>query len=521
MRTLLLLTTALIISTGDFVKAQSAHILEVEDQQVYELISRLQRRGYLLELNPDKLPYTVHEVNGAIWDTDWDNIPLLEKNWMEELNKFVQVYIPESQEEIRLNFQASGGLEVNNTERKDGYRPLRSEVFLWPNLSPGAAVSWNNMVLNANLRFDYYYDRDPDGLDAVNRLYTRNENAYFGLYNKYVKIYAGRFSNHWGFYNQGAAFVSNNPRTFDHLNMQLDVGQFSLSTIYGYLDNIDRFGNYTGDTRDDRDAKRRFVSMKRIDWKPGNRFMISYKESILYSGYRSIPEPKYLLPTHVFAFLADNAPNNDVNNLLFGLSIWGRIQNLTLRGEYLFDDIIFNKDERGISEKNTFSFIANASYAFAKLPVDVNSNVEVISYQSYNTDQAEGRYLYLTKGIATQFNDYVFADLRIDWYADTMVKGLRVSPYAGLLKQGEQEINQPYQDEYPDGTPLEIVLTGIVESTKRVALNLFYSPVSYFWINADAGMNFVNNLDHMEGQGDTRFAASIEVGFRYNFSVNL
>jgi hypothetical protein len=60
----------------------------------------------------------------------------------------------------------------------------------------------------------------------------------------------------------------------------------------------------------------------------------------------------------------------------------------------------------------------NAAYALSQRPFTLQLNAEMVSSQSYNTDQAQGRYLYLGRGIATQFNDYVFGEIRTQLFLD-------------------------------------------------------------------------------------------------------
>lgn len=500
------------------IKAQDSRIIFLENTQIYELISRLQDRGEMLGLNPDNLPYYRQEVLDELSSIDESELSSLTKKWFQKLKEAIVPIEKEQLDRTFLDFSSEGGLQVNNTERRDMYRPSSDDVYLWPLLEVNPTLMKRGVVLNANVKFDYFYDRDPDGIDAVNRWYTRNEKGYVGYASSFIQAYAGRYSSHWGSFDEAAAMVSINPRTYDRIDVKLKTKHLQISTLFGFLDNISGSGVFSGRTRDDLESRKRFVSSKRIDWRPNKDLKISYRESMLYSGYRAIPEVKYMLPVNVATFLADNTPQNDVINLLFGLSVWKRIDQLTLKGELIIDDIIFNRVGRGITERGTFSWVFNSTYVLKENPVSIHLNSEIISYQSYNTDQAEGRYLYLGRGLATPFNDYVFTDLKVDWFMDESAPGLRISPYYGVLLQGEQRINQPFNSSYEDGSPFEFVLTGVVEKTHRVGLDLFYGPSQFWWVKMDIGHNTKFNTNHVDGETSNRIVGTVEVGFRYNFS---
>lgn len=85
------------------------------------------------------------------------------------------------------------------------------------------------------------------------------------------------------------------------------------------------------------------------------------------------------------------------------------------------------------------------------------------------------------------------------------------------MKQGEQVINQTFQSSYPNGDEFEIVLTGTVESTTRLAFKTYYSSVNYFWAKFDMGYNIVDNFRNIEGMKSNRFVGMFEVGFKFNF----
>ncbi|RPF81053.1 MAG: hypothetical protein CBC65_003290 [Rhodothermaceae bacterium TMED105] len=430
-------------------------------------------------------------------------------------------------------------LTLNNIERKSVYRPLSEKPFLWPATYLTWSVTKGHFIANANVRFDLYYDRDPDGFDAVNRLYMRNDESYIGFQNEWAQVLVGRKQYHWGLPGQNALFLSDNARTFDQLAMAFDFGSFSYDLVLGQLDDLSSDGRFGQDTRNDPGAKRRFVSLKRFTWRPNDNLTLSYKEAILYSGTNANWSPRYMVPTSLYVFLADNAPRNDQINLLFGGSILWTPGNWLAYSELMIDDIIFNRKERGITETGMGAWLGHLSWTDETTHIQWHS--EAIGYQAYNTDQAEGRYLYLGRGLATQFNDYVFTEIRAvkslqgvqgDYHGDhsdkkrathqngTKIQNAILGASLGFLWQGEQTINQPFTSAYPDGSRFERVLTGDVERTIRAAIQFGLETQSKSAVELGIGYNWVQNPGHQRGESSGRWAGSIIVRQGFSFSSN-
>ncbi len=413
-------------------------------------------------------------------------------------------------------------LVFNNTERQSSYRPIGDKPFLWPSTDISWTMSKGHFIANANIRFDLYYDRDPDGFDAVNRLYMRNDESYIGFQNEWAQVLVGRKQHHWGVSGQNALFLSDNARTFDQVSMSFEFGNLGYDLVLGQLDDLSSDERFGQDTRNDSGAKSRFVSLKRFTWQPSENLTLSYKEAILYSGTNATWSPRYMVPTSLYVFLADNAPRNDQINLLFGGSIQWISGNWMVYSELMVDDIIFNRKERGITETGTGAWLGHVAWSGDQTHAQWHS--EVVGYQAYNTDQAEGRYLYLGRGLGTQFNDYVFTEVRgqkgLGVNRANQIETMQIGASLGLLWQGEQTINQPFTSAYPDGSRFERVLTGNVERTVRAAIQFGIETQSKSAVELDIGYNWVQNLGHQSGVSSRRWAGSITIRQGLSFSSN-
>jgi hypothetical protein len=500
--------------------SQTSRILELDNETAYRLVERLKERGYLEKLNPISLPYTHSEVRYALNEIEIRDLSEIEQIWIKQLSEEIQFQHKDLEREYIISPYLITGSEFNNTERKNSYRPSSDEFSVWPYGDLGFYSDFKNFTLNTNIRFDLYYEFGPDGIDPTHRLYIRNEDSYLGYTSKYFSAYLGRFENQWGTFNHNSTFISSNPRTFDQLKFSIGSNKIKFTSLNGILDNINSNDIFSGVTWGNSNTKRRYLSIKKVDWQLNENLLLSFREGILYSGENVNLEPKYMVPSFVFFFLEAATPRDQVENLFLGGAIWFNKNNFTFHTEIMLDDLITNRVNRGITERNNFSIVSNVSYSFAEKPIRLNLDAELFTYQVYNTDQAEGRYLYLDRGIANQNNDYVFTEFKIDYFSDLMLKGLSTSPYYGVLSQGEQVINQPFENEYSNGKAFEYVLTGTVETTHRIGLEIFYNPVRYFYTKLDLGQNFTSNLNNELGVESSRFAGFIELGFNFTFRTN-
>ncbi len=497
---------------------QKARILDLDNSNAYSLIERFIQLGKFKNINPTKLPYKEIEVYDELKNIDIESLSKVEKIWYNQLANEIGFSKFETEKEYVVEPLLLSGSEVNNSERKNTYRPTSDKLFVWPYAEASLYVDYKNITISNNVRFDLYYEFAPDGLDATNRLYIRNENSYLSYRSKYLSAYLGRAENQWGKYRRGSSFITENAVPFDQLNYTLGTSKVSFSSIVGVLDNIGSDNVFDGITRGDPNAIRRFVAIKRMDWRVNENLVLTFKEANLYSGENTNIEPKYMLPNFLFFFLEAAPPKDQVENLMIGGSIWYRNNSFSVNFDMMLDDLITNRVERGITEKNNFAIVLNTSYMFRRYPAQLNLDFELFTYQVYNTDQAEGRYLYLGKGIASQFNDFIFSEVSLDYFMDLKVEGLRISPYVGLLKQGEQVINQPFRSTYENGKEFEYVLTGTVEDTYRFAIDLQYYLKQNLWLKTDLGLNIVQNKANVRGVNEQRFNGMIELGFRLSFA---
>ena len=457
------------------------------------------------DLNPTRIPYTRQEIQTALSQIKDSDLPSTELEWVEKLRSHFDVVLDTSRtsNDFKYGLQFEGGLAASNSDSLMPLRDLDSKGYMYSNGTLTGYMEKGNFIAHMGIRHDLFYDRDPIGIDATRRLYMRSQDAYLGFQNDYLKVYLGRFQNHWAPYGRSSVILSNNARSFDQINITFGNEVFSFRSLLGELDNMNAAGFFTGDDPAV-GAKLRYLAAHRFDWRIVPNIRLSFFESVLYSGPSSSVSLKYLNPLHSLFFVLANRPQNNEGNLLIGGSLWMQfIDRLTIQTQFMLDDI----DVENNNERTTFSWFTSVDVANVFSNVDLGLETEAVAYQTYNPEQPEGRYLYLKRGIATQFNDYVYLSLFSNIYS----KDLRITPRIAFLWQGEQEINQPLIKRNPDGSLIDIILTGLPEKRIRPSLELFYRPFETLTLSLDAGYTMAEDLHHLPGNSESGFSGMIEI----------
>ena len=485
-----------------------ATLIRVEDP-VYEYITRLQRRGHMLSLNPTALPYTRGEIAGALSRVDSRRLSPREQAWYDTIVERVQVR-DGGRNAARVGAEVRAGVRGSNTARLD---PMRPSDDVWRAMQFASIIGYAGSgpwALQIGAGHDRAYTLDPEGVSPVRRLEARNENTYAGVSTRLFSLYIGRYSRHWGEAGQPGLFMSDNPRSFDALEFRIGGDRFSLRSIAGELDAMEADETYTG--RAFREGSvRRYLTTHRIDWRPRNNIAVTVMESALYSGANSTWALKYLNPVQVFALAIDNQPKNEENKGLVGGNLWMQFGRLTMNGQLLIDDIdIMNESGEPVSVA-----LAGRAVWATRGAWDVGLTAKLVTARTYNTHQTEGQYLYLNRGLATNFSDFVSAGFFADHYADGWLDGLRLTPRLDYLGNGTFDMRRPFPANEGD---VDWILDGIPEHTFRISTEVYYMPTRYLWVAADPGVNFVRDQAHMRGNNVTRFIGTFSFGVRVPLS---
>jgi hypothetical protein len=503
---ILIIATFFAVDSG----AQHHRILPVEHWS-YEYIQRLQQRGHMLDLDPTRLPYHHGDVVTSLDRIDHRQLSERELSWIRMLEQAIRADRPS---DGNLLYQAAVevGATASTTERYDMLRPLDDAYPVVPDVAVELYTEADGFFGQVAARHNYQYVHDPDGLASARRLKARHEDMYIGYRSRIFDVVLGRYSNHWGLARQPGLIISDNPRSYDLLAMRIGGPRLSISSILGELDNITADDRYTGEAFGP-GAKRRFISANRVDWRVNENFRLALLESILYSGEGSHVSLRYLNPLRRAFFSVANQPMNDDVKGLIAAHAWYHRANTTYYLQFLVDDI----DIMGHgNEPPSLAFTTSVHAADLIGTMSAGGSVDLVTARTYNTHVAEGQYIYLLRGLATQFSDYIHLSAYTEFDGEGPLRGVTFRPRMHVLWQGEQDMRVV---PFPATIDLAAtILDGTPERTVRAALQMDLQRSPTWWIRADVGVNFISNHGHIEGESSTLFAGILRAGFRFDSS---
>ncbi len=125
-----LLVLLLLLSLAVEAQAQQNRLLPTDDW-AYGAITRLQRRGHLLELNPTSSPYRHGDVLAALAKIDRTRLRRTEQHWVDLLERAFKP-VEKQQDEVALGYMVQVGARTINSDRLDVVRPLGDTLnFFW------------------------------------------------------------------------------------------------------------------------------------------------------------------------------------------------------------------------------------------------------------------------------------------------------------------------------------------------------------------------------------------------------
>jgi hypothetical protein len=275
---------------------------------------------------------------------------------------------------------------------------------------------------------------------------------------------------------------------------------------------------------------RRYAFFHRLDWSPIPTLKLSLMEGEIYHSPSSGISLRNLNPLQVIFTESGNKPRLNDSNLMVGGAVWYQVGSVTLYGQTMLDDILprENEDRKRSGEYYPPIYTINGSVTWAGVTdrLDVGAEVDVISANSYRTDNRADEWSYLQRGLATNFSDYVRLEGHATWYP---LPGLKVEPAFTWYRKGEGDFRRLRVTYAPGpGGAIPSALLGTVERTLRPSVSLRYQPVRLelfensdlrvqAWIDANVGINFIENADHVEGATEHRFIGLVRVFGQVSF----
>ena len=508
--------------------AQSNQLINTRDWY-YELIERLQTRGYLLSLNPTDLPYTTGAVRTALQQADTTALGPRERQWYRQLAGALADREP-NVGEIRAGGIFTGGLRGSSTDRLNVLEPRGDGDPTLHRAQFTPYLEWGPWIAQAGATVDRFYEADPDGISTAGRFDVRSEEAYVGYNSTYVDVYLGRFDNHWALHDRRGGLLTDNPRSFDQLQFQLGNSTLSFQSILGVLDNMSPDSTFTGQAFGE-GVTRRFVSLHRLDWSPSSSLKLSLMEGEIYHSPTASISLRNFIPLHAFFFESTNKPRLNDSNIIVGGSVWTQVGPVTVHVQSMLDDILISRREvrkrSGEFYPAIYTVNGSATWAGVTDQLDLGTEVDVVSANSFRTDNRADEWSYAQRGLATNLSDYVRVQGHATWYP---MSSLEVEPALTWYRNGEGDFRRVRITYAPGpGGAIPSVLTGTVEQTIRPSVSVRYQPLSFglfddnqdvrfsAWIDANVGVNFTENADHVQGATRQEFVGLFRIFGQISF----
>ena len=488
------------------------------DSWTYEAIERLRSRGYLPGLNPLAQPYRRIDVAAELIGVDADSLQGPTAGWVRMLRRELVPELrrlsgedEEDEDDAdagqRMGFQFLLGATASDSRRRDPLMPYRTSENeglhdrAWWSWAGGLWIETHNVAAESRLHWDTWYKKlhgDPDGQNPGGfKGLGRTDNAYLTLAYPWGNIWVGRFKRNWGPIGQTGMMIGDNATSYPQIGLDLGRGALSLRFIAGELESVN--------------GRQRYIVGNRLDYRRGNLW-VSVGESALYSGESAVLRLFNPLELIFFDHNANNQRTEISGNVMFNGMFWTRVGQATLYGEFALDDFDLNprtgKVDRPI-EATSYHLSLGGRYLGISDRLELGFDYRRVSAWSYRSGVVTEIWTHLDRGLADPWSDYDRLTLRADWYPS--VQGLRVSPVLQFQRKGEGDyrIPLPPRDEQ---LALPGIFHGVLETTKRVALQGSYQPRREVFLEWDLGRSFISNAGHVDGSSEGRFSFSLRFG---------
>jgi len=508
LRRFLFISFAVILCAGA-ARAQNGPIVSLEDPALW-YFNPLLARGHLSDLSQASFPIREKDFLRSLENVSRAAGPM-ENDWVRRIRQRLHQF-PESRTSIGLRMRP--GILVSTQERLDMLRPQKDpQEVIYSQISFESWLRAGNWTAAWGWRHDRYYDRDPDGIDSAHRWFVRPENAYLSYDGEFASVLFGRTRQHWGGYDQPGLVLSDNPRPMDYISFRIGTPRLNLRTSVSELDSITGDGRFTGLAGDDSvstGSERRYLAVHRFSLTSPGKWSVGLMHSILYSGANSGFSLTFANPFQLAVLSVDDKPKNEENNGMLGAFFQIQRSQTLLQGQVALDDFdLLNGKEPASISANLHMYRASVSSG-----LDLSAGATFVTARTYNADQPEGKYIYLNRGIATQYSDFISAYAALHWLS---TDGWIVSPRLDILFQGEQDMRNPF----PLHDDADLILDGVTEQIIRPSVQVSGMLSNGFDVRLNAGMNLMKNENHIEDVDGSRFVGSASIAYRINWSRDL
>lgn len=491
------------------------------DHWAYDAIERLRVRGRLPGLDPLRQPYRRIDVAHGLRQLPRDELTGPEEHWVglleDELARDLDRLRGEDVKKMGL--QGVAGLTASTSRRLDPLLPFRTDREssfdnrAWPFYGGGVWLESGGWTANFRLFHDLWKedpdegdldDGDPDGIDPDGLIVgDRTDDAYLTWRFERGELFLGRMRRNWSAVGSSGLMLSGTANSYPQVGLKLAFGDFGFDFFHGELETLDRTDGSLAEVPEAFvEPRKRYFVAHRLSWSLGD-LHLAVGEGNVYAPISGGPSLRFLNPVEFLFFDHDAEPKDVTANLALNAQLWYRGGPWVLTGEFVLDDVDVTPPEERETEPFTYAGQAGVRYVTPLPWLELQASYKRVSAFSYRTPAVIDVWTYLGRGIGDNFSDYDRLTLQLDWF--TGIPGLRLSPTVQYQRKGEGSLRELVDVENFLGRP--DFLLGTSETTTRLALRGRYQPSRYFYLEWDAGENFVTDREHVEGDDVTEFSA--------------
>ncbi len=375
------------------------------------------------------------------------------------------------------------------------------------------ATPVTNLSLYINFLLDEELDNNPGYTGKKWRGFAGEiENAFLSYDNTSLNIIAGRFGSFWGTGGE-SLILSESARPMDALSIRYRWGRIRYSYQLAKLNRV------IGTNENEEGFENRYFAGHRLDIMFSQNFYLGLFETVIFGGPGRSLELAYMNPFLFYHAYQVNENYND--NTFLGLDLAYYIQNRhKLYVQFIIDDFQIDDEVRGDNEPNEIGFKLGFHSIEFLGKFELKGEYLAITNRTYNQVYARNRYLNRGALIGHEFGpDGDRLELSLARWIDYKKK-LAVDLLYQRKGQGriDDEWARPWMDvdDYAEPFP-----TGIVEKTLDPALDFTGFVGEYIFISANAGIRFIDNFEHIEGESRTIPYLNLKFTFLFNTNLNL
>jgi hypothetical protein len=368
-------------------------------------------------------------------------------------------------------------------------------------------IRYRNLLVRQTLRVDTRYDADslyPAHPDRFAR--GRIEEVYARLEWRYGSVRFGRMLCNWGPFADRSLLLSANPYSYDALEWQVHSSLFEFRHLFAAFNQSPRpsaADNIAG----------RYFAAHALNLMLGGWGSFGILESMLFRREQGFPDFQYINPFSIYTVQNTNQEGNGNLMLGFQWNIHPGIEKVSLKGQFVLDDIQVDDEAATDQEPNHWGVDAGIYWRDC-LPLPLRHLVKagyrrasewMYTVPDNNMDNGEG-YTYLGKSLGFPKNDG--DDL---WVGMTVIgkKYWAGSATVSYGRDGEKTVLSRWQDsEGPDslrGVPYDYTVgqfpSGTVERTVSFSLEVMVHFRDYIDGRIGIGNRWIRNKGNVQHDG--------------------